>query len=55
MGDVEHAELQSGSSGPGSSPGHIIVLCSLMARHFTLTVPISAREYNGYQQTVRET
>ena len=34
----------SGSRGPGSSPGQVIVLCS-WARHFTLTVPLSAQEY----------
>ena len=31
--------LVSGSSGPGSSPGGDIVLCS-WARYFTLTVPL---------------
>ena len=36
--------LDSGSRGPGSSPGRVIVLCSL-ARHFTLTVPLSTQEY----------
>ena len=29
--------LDSGTSGPGSSPDRVIVLCS-WARHFTLTV-----------------
>ena len=29
--------------GLGSSPGQVIVLCS-WARHFTLTVPLSAQE-----------
>ena len=33
----------SGSRGPGSSPGWVIVLCS-WARHFTLTVPLSTQE-----------
>ena len=36
--------LDSGSKGPGSSPGRVIVLCS-WARHFTLTVPLSTQEY----------
>ena len=36
--------LDSGSRGPGSSPGRVIVLCS-WARHFTLTVPLSTQEY----------
>ena len=43
--------LDSGSRGPGSSPGRVIVLCS-WAKHFTLTVPLSTQEYrsiNGYQ------
>ena len=31
--------LDSGSRGPGLSPGRAIVLCS-WARHFTLTVPL---------------
>ena len=35
--------LVSGSSGPGSSPGDI-VLCS-WARHLTLTVPLSTQVY----------
>ena len=34
--------LDSGSTGPGSSPGRVIVLCS-WARHFTLTVPINCQ------------
>ena len=34
----------SGSRGPGSSPGRVIVLCS-WERHFTLTVPLSTQEY----------
>ena len=38
--------LDSGSKGPGSSPGRVIVLCS-WARHFTLTVP-PPRSINGY-------
>ena len=36
--------LDSGSRGPGSSPGRVIVFCS-WARHFTLTVPFSTQEY----------
>ena len=36
--------LDSGSRGPGLSPGRVIVLCS-WARHFTLTVPLSTQEY----------
>ena len=36
--------LDSGSRGPGSSPGRVIVLCS-WAIHFTLTVPLSTQEY----------
>ena len=36
--------LDSGSNGPGSSPGRVIVLCS-WARHFTLTVPLSTQVY----------
>ena len=36
--------LESGSRGPGSSPGWVIVLYS-WARHFTLTVPLSTQEY----------
>ena len=36
--------LDSGSRGPGSSPGWVTVLCSWV-RHFTLTVPLSTQEY----------
>ena len=36
----------SGSRGPGLSPGWVIVLCS-WARHFNLTVPLSTQEYMG--------
>ena len=36
--------LDSGSRGPDSSPGRVIVLCS-WAKHFTLTVPLSIQEY----------
>ena len=36
--------LDSGVSGPGSSPGQDIVLCS-WTRHFTLTVPLSTQVY----------
>ena len=42
--------LDSGSSGPGSSPGRVIVLCS-WARHFTLTVPLSTQEYKWVPTT----
>ena len=34
--------LDSGASGPGSSPGWDIVLCS-WARNFNLTVPLSTQ------------
>ena len=34
--------LDSGASGPGSSPGRDIALCS-WAGHFTLTVPLSTQ------------
>ena len=36
--------LDSGSKGPRSSPGRVIVLCS-WERHLTLTVPLSTQEY----------
>ena len=36
--------LDSGSCGPGSSPGRGTVLCS-GARHFTLTVPLTTQVY----------
>ena len=36
--------LDSASTGPDSSPGQVIALCSC-ARHFTLTVPLSTQEY----------
>ena len=36
--------LDSGSRGPGLSPGRVIVLCS-WAKDFTLTVPLSTQEY----------
>ena len=36
--------LEFRSSGPGSSPGRVIVSCS-RARHFTLTMPLSTQEY----------
>ena len=42
VGDV--SMLDTGSKGPGSSPGWVIVLCS-WARHFTLTVPLSTQKY----------
>ena len=38
--------LDSGSKGPGSSPGRVIVSCS-WARHFTLTVTLSTQEYKS--------
>ena len=34
--------LDSGSRGPGLSPGRVIAL-SFWARHFTLTVPLSSK------------
>ena len=37
-------ELDTGSGGPGSSPGRGTVLCS-WARYFTLTVPLSTQVY----------
>ena len=36
--------LNSGSGGPGSSPGRSTALCS-WARHFTLIVPLSTQVY----------
>ena len=36
--------LGSGSRGPGSSPGWVIVLC-YWARYFTVVVPFSTQEY----------
>ena len=38
--------LDSGSTGPGLSPGWVILLCS-WARHFTLTLPLSTQELMG--------
>ena len=43
--------LDSGSGGPGSSPGRGTALCS-WARHFTLTVPFSTQVYKLYWQNV---
>ena len=43
-GGLVVSALDSGSRGPGSSPGRVIVLCS-WARHFTLTVSLSTQEY----------
>ena len=43
-GQLMVSALDSGSSGPGSSTGRVIVLCS-WARHFTLTVSLSSQEY----------
>ena len=40
--------LDSGASGPGSSPGRDTVLCS-WARHLTLTVPLSTQVYKWVQ------
>ena len=42
QGGLVVSALDSGSRGPGSSPGRVIVLCS-WARHFTLTVPLSTQ------------
>ena len=39
-GGLVVSALDSGSRGPGSSPGRVIVLCSC-EKHFTLTVPLS--------------
>ena len=36
------SELDSGSGGPGSSPGQGTGLCS-WARHFSITVPLSTQ------------
>ena len=36
--------LDSGSGGPGSSPGQVTALCS-WARHFTLIAPLSTQVY----------
>ena len=43
-GGLVVSALDSGSRGPGSSPGRVIVLCS-WTRHFTLTVPLYTQEY----------
>ena len=43
-GGLVVSALDSGSKDPGSSLGRVIVLCSWV-RHFTLTVPLSAKEY----------
>ena len=42
--------LDSRSKGLGLSPGWVIVLCS-WARHFTLTVPLSTKEYKWVPAT----
>ena len=42
--------LDSGSNGPGSSPGRGNALCS-WARHFTLIVPLSTQVYKWVQFT----
>ena len=39
--------MDSGSSGPGSSPDWGTALCS-WAKHFTLMVPLFTQVYNGY-------
>ena len=43
-GGLVVSALDSGSRGPGSSPGQVIVLCS-WGRHFTLTVPLFTQKY----------
>ena len=43
-GGLMVSALDSGASGPGSSPGWDIVLCS-WARHFTLIMPLSTQVY----------
>ena len=43
-GGLVVSTLDSGSRGPGSSPGRVIVLCSWVT-NFTLTVPLSTQEY----------
>ena len=43
-GGVMVSALDSGSGGPGSSPGQGAALCS-WARHFTLIVPLSTQVY----------
>ena len=43
-GGLMVSALVPGVSGPGSSPGRDIVLCS-WARHLTLTVPLSTQVY----------
>ena len=53
-GGLVVSALDSGSRGPGSSPGRVIVLCS-WARHFTPQCLSPPGSINGYQQTVRET
>ena len=42
--------LDTGSSGPGSGPGHCVglgldIVLGSWARHFTLTVPLSTQVY----------
>ena len=37
--------LDSGSGGPGSSPGQGTALCSSKASYFTLKVPLSTQVY----------
>ena len=43
-GGLMVSALDSGSNGPGSSPGRGTVLCS-WARHFTPIVPLSTQVY----------
>ena len=43
-GGLMVSALNSGSGGPGSSPGQGTALCS-WARHFTLIVPLSTQVY----------
>ena len=43
--------LNSGSRGPGSSPGRVIVLCSWV-RHFTLTVPMGTSKLSGKPEEI---
>ena len=43
-GGLMVSALDSGSGGPGSSPGRSTALCS-WARYFTLIVPLSTQVY----------
>ena len=53
LGGLVVSALDSGSRGPGSSPGRVILLCS-WARHFTLTVPLSTQEYKWVPMNCQE-